>query len=214
MEKLPTYKFCSKEFYHHICNDDGGYNLIYNKYCNGYCKRICSELVWWNNIPLGEIFLFLFNHEIRKKHKCKMLFGLRCVPFDSILGSAFRLLKYNNLFKKIIKWSAGDYDVIVYTDFEKDIVNSESLWPMWLVIIYKYSPYLSRQYYNIDKVLYSGNNENISKSVIISILQRRSTKRYISKEGITQTKNIINIIHLTIKSFTTKNMCKLISYYI
>src|SRR6185503_3648673 len=120
---------------------------------------------------------FLFNHEINKNHKCKMLFGLNYIHIIDILGLAFKLLKYNSIFKRIIKYFSKYYDEFVYVKIGRSILNSGGLWPAWLIILCKFPSVLSPQ--SIIDLSFNGDGHEveIDQFMIISILQRRSAKK-------------------------------------
>lgn len=209
MEKLPTYKFCSKEFYRHI--RDGNINecnIIYNKYCNGYCKKICNTHPTNNSLQDRIIIPFVFDDKIHTRRNLYKIIWFK--EYVYILKSITCSARYNRVFKTIIKWAGGGSSTFIVTSSHNPIYMVNYLPPNWLIIIAKR---VSDFDYALDLVPYL-DGKFISISAIISILQRRGNKKYIYEDNIIRAEYIINNLHRTIKTFTTKNMCKLISYYI
>lgn len=219
MEKLPTYKFCSKEFYHYVKKLDRAghskeFDIIYNKFCNGYCKKACELLGdKIDDIDWAEECLHRFLHSeyFRTNHHRKLYNVLGIVGLDGILMWTSSLSRYISLFKRLVK--RIDYVSYLIYDSDNKMLTDE-LPVLWLNIIYECSSrynYTGPEY--IDGLIYINGNY-VSDKEIISLSQRRDIKNNISRRGIIQTENIINMIHYILKLFTTKNMTKLTCYYI
>lgn len=229
------YNFCSREFYDHIKKSKPNNHKtphlinksISNTYCHGYCKKICKLFVknCEHSHPSTSISksILQFIYSNNSKHKIKLNTLINIIKLIDIYPNTTVFNKYNNITKKIFLWNTN---VFIFEllfrpqviDINKLKMTTSFLWCLTMLIFrHKYltniSPIIQTIYSEYVDLIPSYVFKN-NISLYLSFIQRRSSKLHISPNKSKKISKLSNILTSCIRIFASKNMTKLISFYI
>lgn len=228
-EYTKQYKFCSKEYYNYLKTLISKYfriippikTAIPNNFCNGYCKKI-NNLFDPNLLPdyiISFISQFVYS-DVNLKHKILLYDLLNQSRPSVILSYAIIFNRYNSTFKKIFEWCDDHY--LKYYVFkslveDKDGIKSAISNSQYIIFMNKSRICCSGGYFqkafeammpNYIDLLYNDTN------LCLSFVQRKSSKQYISPDTSKKILTLNRLIMHCLQIFASKNITRLISFYI
>ena len=201
---MSVYNFCSREFVKMFNNDEfiKGQSVLVLRHCHGYCKKLATPghifyLVNFINIE------YISNHAANKK-KILLALYMRLVarPTGIILNN--RLNSYN-LFKQQIRFILKyDINADVYKFYKerKRSLPATFLTGEW---------FQGNPATDIKKQIVLKKYLNIDWNNQLDILHMFALKCRKQLDG---TEKYIKLVRFILSIFTTKNMTKLICYYV
>lgn len=187
-------------------------SIVIDKHCEGYCwknVKILVENCSTENSKIDTIFhKIAFADDLASIHHINWLEILYQAARHDILKNITLFNKYNNRFKRILKLDQGEYGEYIINDLSSRIVLPH-LWYMTVFNI-PITNMLNDGYSEIPGYIHLIHDND---QLCLSFIQRRSSEKFVSPSK-TKIRSIDKLIKICCKTFTTKNLTKLLSYHI
>lgn len=207
-------------------------SVIIDKHCEGYCWKNMIILSKYGNLENDTIdtiiYKLAFTHDVesnfseRKRWHHLKWFNIwrhaaeRCLPSNMILFN-----KYNNRFKKILRLNNSDIEIQIINELSSDEQGIVTRMPhLWYIALFCKMMLNRADEYNdltgddpdLPRFV-DGVYDRDNMKICLSFVQRKSSAIFVSPSK-KEIRLIDRLIKICCKTFTTKNMTKLISYHI